>query len=101
MIIYNITTLVSWPIHEEWKKWLKEEFLPEIFATGLFSHYQLVKLMEVNEEDGVTYAIQLYSKSNSDFKSFRDKHLRDFQIKERDAWGDNVCSFSSLMEVIN
>lgn len=101
MIIYNITTLVSWPVHEIWKEWLMEEYLPQIMNTQLFSHHQVVRLMEVNEEEGPTYAVQLYLNSVADFNSYKEKHLRKFQQKEKDAWGDYATSFASLMEVIN
>lgn len=101
MIIYNITTLVSWPIHEEWKEWLISEYLPELMTTKLFSHFQVVRLIEVNEEEGPTYAVQLYLKNASDFALYRDNHLERFQEKEKNAWGDYATSFASLMEVIN
>lgn len=101
MIIYNVTTLVSWPIHEEWREWLINEYLPALMTTQLFSHFQVVRLMEVNEEEGPTYAVQLYLKNASDFYLYREKHLRKFQQQEKDAWGDYATSFASLMEVIN
>lgn len=101
MIIYNITTLVSWPIHEEWREWMANEFLPAVLSTQLFTHHQMVRLMEVNEEDGPTYAVQLYLKNASDFNSYREKYLRSFQEIEKLMWGDDATSFASLMEVIN
>ena len=70
-------------------------------ATELFSHFQVVRLMEVNEDEGPTYAVQLYLKNVSDFRTYRDKHLETFQQREKDAWGDYATSFASLMEVIN
>ena len=100
MIIYNITTLVSWPIHEEWKDWMITEFLPEILATKLFTHYQMVRLMEVDEEEGPTYAVQLYLKNADDFNTYREQHLEGFRNKEK-IWGGFATSFASLMEVIN
>jgi len=101
MIIYNITTLVSWPIHDAWKEWMMNEYIPELMGTSLFSHFQVVRLMEVDEDEGPTYALQLYLKDNSHFNSYRGKHLDHFQKKEKNAWGDYVTSFASLMEVIN
>ena len=101
MIIYNITTLVSWPVHDDWKEWLFTEYLPGLMETKLFAHFQVVRLKEVNEDEGPTYAVQLYLKSNADFESYREKYLRKFQQIEKDAWGDYATSFASLMEVIN
>jgi Domain of unknown function (DUF4286) len=101
MIIYNITTLVSWPIHDDWRNWMMDEYLPELLATKLFTHFQMVRLMEVNEDEGPTYAVQLYMNDTTDFNSYRDKHLEWFQQKEKAAWGDYATSFASLMQVIN
>jgi hypothetical protein len=101
MIIYNITTQVNWPIHESWRKWLIEEHLPAIMGTALFTRYQLVKLMEVEEEEGATYAIQLYTDDLRKFEKFRDDHLLRVQQREKESWGDDIFSFGSLMEVIN
>lgn len=101
MIIYNITTKIAWPIHNEWKEWLFGEQLPTIMATGLFDRYQLVQLLEVDEEDGPTYALQLYSESLQNIDAYREKHLDELERMERELWGDGIISFRSLMEVIN
>lgn len=101
MIIYNVTTLVSWPVHEEWRSWMVNEYLPALLSTNLFTHYQMVRLLEVNEEEGATYAVQLYMNSKKEFILYQDMHLRAFQKMERAAWGDNATSFASLMEVVN
>ena len=93
MIIYNITTQVSWAVHDGWKRWFTDEYLPSLLGTGLFTHYQLVRLMEVNEEEGATYAVQLYSKDSETFEAFRNNYLPDLQEKERTEWGDNTFSF--------
>ena len=101
MTIYNITTQVAWAIHDRWKQWLIEEALPEMLSTGLFTHFQLVRLIEVNEEEGPTYAVQLYSTGAAELNLFRKNHLPEFDKNERGKWGDSICSFKSVMEVIN
>lgn len=101
MIVYNITTHVSWPIHDDWRTWLMEEFIPTVLGTALFTHYQFVRLIEVDEEDGATYALQLYSSDVQKFGEFRNKFLPYLQQKEKERWGNSAVSFGSLMEVIN
>lgn len=101
MIIYNITTLVSWPIHNDWKEWMINEQIPAMLSTRLFTHYRMVKLMEVNEDEGPTYAVQLYLNNIANFNLYREKYLEEFRQKEQKAWGDYATSFASLMEVIN
>jgi hypothetical protein len=101
MIIYNITTLVSWSIHEDWQDWITNEFLPKVMATELFMRFQVVRLLEVNEEEGPTYAVQLYAEDREKFEAYREKHLRRFQQMEQEAWGDYATSFASLMKIVN
>ncbi|MBO9571188.1 MAG: DUF4286 family protein [Chitinophagaceae bacterium] len=101
MIIFNITTKISWEVHEQWKTWLINEQVPQILATGLFEQYQLVHLYEMDDEDGPTYALQLYSSSQDNLDSYRTDHIHRFEKKERDLWGDSFVSFHSVMRVIN
>jgi len=77
------------------------EFLPKVMATELFMRFQVVRLLEVNEEEGPTYAVQLYAEGKEKFETYREKHLRHFQQMEKEAWGDYATSFASLMKIVN
>lgn len=101
MIIYNITTQVTADAEDNWKRWLREEYLPAIDATGLLSSHQLVQLLELEQEEGATYAVQLYFENMQRFAEFRADHLSELEEMERRRWRDDVVSFASLMEVIN
>jgi hypothetical protein len=101
MFIYNVTSKVSWQIHERWLAWLINEHIPEVLMTGCFLRYQLVRLQEVDDIDGPTYAVQYYLET----REMYDDYIRDFAAVLRDKsvrhWGDQVIAFRTLMEVIN
>ena len=101
MIIYNITTQVSWPAHEQWKKWMMDERLPEMIDTGIFSRYQLVRVLEVDDSEGPMYAVQLYVNELSSISEYKEKYMQQMEHVEKKLWGSQIYSFSSLMEVIN
>lgn len=101
MILYNITTHVTWTVLPEWKDWLLQTHLPAILATKLFTRHQLVRLLEVDEEQGITFALQLYAKNASDFKEYRERFEAAMERKSKERWGNGTLSFSSVMEVIN
>lgn len=101
MIIYNVTTLVSWRVHEAWKSWMLGSCIPSMLATGIFSHHQLVRLLEVDETEGATYALQLYVKENSSINDYKQLHHPSIEQQEKALWGDEILSFASLMRVIN
>src|SRR4051812_43707164 len=58
MIIYNVTVKVAHPIAAEWLRWMKDEHMPDILATGLFIESRLCRLLEQDETDGITYSAQ-------------------------------------------
>jgi hypothetical protein len=101
MIIYNVTTQVTWAIHERWKAWLLTQHLNVIFSTGIFSHHQLVRLLGVDDHYGPTYALQLYVNEHCSIDEYKSKHLHAIEQQEKTLWGDEAYSFSTLMEVIN
>lgn len=101
MTIYNITTQVAWQVHEEWKNWMINERIPDLIATGIFSHYQLVRVIEVDDAEGPMYAVQLYLHESCSISDYKNKFSETMEKHEKALWGNQVFSFSSLMEVIN
>ena len=101
MLIYNITSKVSWYVHDEWLRWMIATYIPRVMKTGLFVNYQLVKLLDTDEIEGPTYAVQYYI----DNRDLYDEFVQVFADGLRDngiaLWGDQVIAFRTLMEVIN
>lgn len=100
MTVFNTTTQVVWEIHDSWKEWLINEQIPAIMQTGLFSNYQLLRLKEVDETEGPTYAMQLYTLSDTEMLQYRETFHEKFEKKSQLLWGDAAFSFSSVMEVV-
>jgi Domain of unknown function (DUF4286) len=101
MIITNITTQVSWTMKDEWLKWLRDEHLPSLMSTGCFTHYRIVQVLEVPDDDGPTYAVQLFTEKMESVDRFREQFLVELEKKERAKWSGHAFSFRTLMEVIN
>lgn len=101
MIIYNVTIQVTWTIHDEWLRWLKEIHIPKILGTGCFFEYRIVKLLEVEEDEGPTYAIQFHASTMSNYQHFIKKHEALIGQQFYEKWREQVVAFSSLMEVVH
>ncbi len=101
MIIYNVTSKVSWPIHDAWFEWMKLIHIPEIMQTGLFEKNHFCRILDVEEDEGPTYTVQFFAES----RDHVDKYIANFATGLRqdafDKWGDQFFSFRTLMEVIN
>lgn len=100
MYLYNITYLVSHTINQAWLEWMKQEHVPAMLSSGLFTHHSIMRLMEVDQTEGITYACQFYAESYSNYK----KYITDFAPaliqQAKDQWGDQVMSFRTLMETV-
>lgn len=101
MLIYNVTSKVAWPIHESWVQWMKEVHIPEVMSTGCFLKYQLVRLLETDEEEGPTYAIQYYADNRIAYDNYISKYAPPLRQKTLDAWGNQFIAFRSIMEIID
>lgn len=100
MILYNITYMVSHPIHEEWLVWMKTIHIPEIMSSGLFERNQLLKLLEVDEQEGVTYAVQFYADSLQQYNTYITNHAPALRLKANQKWGDQVLGYRTIMEIV-
>src|SRR5689334_21696192 len=73
MIVFNTTMKVGTGIHIAWLQWQKEQHIPEIMDSGLFTDYKFFRLLEQDEQDGITYVLQFYCSGYDDYKKYRDE----------------------------
>ena len=101
MFIYNVTVQVDKNIAEQWLNWLQQEHIPELMSTGCFSHAQVVKLLNVDESEAITYAIQYYSASSELIDKYLNEYATEIRNKTVAKWSDRFVAFRTIMEVIN
>ena len=101
MIIYNITCKVDWTVHDRWIAWVKEVYLPQMFGTTLFYHGQLVKLLDTDETDGPTYALQLYAHSIENYRLFLTSKQTEPLRRLHNQWQQSVVTFGSVMQLVD
>ncbi|HTB99808.1 MAG TPA: DUF4286 family protein [Ferruginibacter sp.] len=101
MFIYNITTKVTWTIHDEWIEWMKEIHTLEVVNTGCFTNVTILRLLDIDENEGPTYAVQYLAESKALYNRYIEKFAPTFRQELFDKWGDNFIAFRSLMQVVN
>ena len=100
MLIYNVTVKVNWAMHNEWLLWMQHEHMKDVVATGCFTRSQLLRLLEIDETDGPTYATQYYTECKSDYDRYIENHSTFMRQKTFDKWEDQFVAFRSLMEIV-
>ena len=101
MFIYNVTTKVDPAVHEAWVTWMKEIHIPEIMLSGCFTSFQFVRLLELDDSEGPTYAVQFRSESKAAYNLYLEKYANKLRNDVYTKWGNKVISFRSLMQVVH
>ena len=101
MIIYNITINVNWSIHDDWLQWLKQEYIPTILQTGCFSESKILRLLEIDDEEGPTYAIQFHAAAVAAYEVYINQYAAPINQQALEKWGDQIIAFRSVMEVLH
>lgn len=99
--IYNVTIKVDWSITEEWLQWMKEVHMPEMVQTGCFENSRLLRLMEVDDSDGPTYAAQFTAPGKEEYNRYVTDFAEALRKKSYEKWGDRFIAFRSVMEVVH
>lgn len=99
-LVYNVTIKVSHAIQADWLRWMQEEHLDEVVATGCFTQARLLHLIESDDEEGVTYAAQYEAVSRDDYDRYIREHADALRKKGYDRWGDGFIAFRTLMQVL-
>jgi hypothetical protein len=101
MIVYNITIQVNWGIHNDWLPWMKGVHIPEVMDTGMFTHHRMLKLLDMDETDGPTYAIQFFTSHREKYDYYIEQFADELREKSMTLWSDQFHAFRTLMEVVD
>jgi hypothetical protein len=101
MFIYNVTTRVDNSIKNEWLTWVQEVHIPEIINTGCFTEATVLRLLETDDSDGPTYAVQYRTESKAKYNLYVEKFASTMRQKVFEKWSDNIIAFNSLLQVIH
>lgn len=99
-VIYNVTTAVIPSIESEWLQWMKDVHIPEVLGTGCFERHQFVKLIDLEDQEHATYAVQYYAQDKSSYDEYMSRYAVVLRKAVREKWGENAMSFATLMAIV-
>jgi len=98
MVLYNVTVNIDQAIEREWLTWMKQEYLPELMATGLPSASTILRLLTEVENGGVTYTVQCFFNEMEDYVTYQKLHLNRLETKHHKRYQNQYVSFQTLLE---
>ena len=99
-ILYNVTVKVDHEIHNDWLHWMKRVHVPAVMETGMFIEYKICRLLGVDEEDGITYAVQYLCPNMTTYQLYQKKHAYDLQKDHTERYEGKFVAFRTLMKVV-
>ena len=100
MLLYNITVGIDKDIEETWLDWIKENFLPRIMATGLFSDSKVYKILHDEGDGSISYSIQLFSERIQNVNYYLQAHAPDLIEEHRQKFLNQHVVFQTLLEEV-
>ena len=101
MIIYNVTIQLEEAIHQQWLDWLQGIHIPEVIGTGCIIKANVVRMLEVDDSEGPTYAIQYFAESKAMYDKYIELHAPEMRQRSFDKWGNRFIAFRSVMQVVD
>lgn len=101
MYIYNVTIQLAWSIHDKWVVWMKTKHIPEVMQTGCFADFRFVRVLDVDETEGPTYATQYMAATREHYDRYINEFAGALRQDALNEWGDQFAGFRSLMQVVN
>ena len=68
-------------------------------STGLFTDSRLMRLLEQDDSEGITYAVQLTCRTMSEYELYKKDHAPRLRLEHHQRFPDNVA-FRSVLELI-
>jgi hypothetical protein len=101
MIVYSVTVNVEDSIHLDWLSWMKNQHIPDVMNTGIFTAYRMLKVHSRDkEEEGFTYNIQYSCPSMADLHRYQAHHAPALQKEHSDRYKDKFVAFRTLLEEV-
>ena len=101
MIIYNVTVKVDHGIIEDWTNWMRSTHIPDVMNTGHFLEYRFCRLLDQDETDGFTYAIQYLASSRENIEKYWERDAPRLQNEHSERYKERFVAFRTLLEVID
>lgn len=101
MILYNVTVNIDKDVADEWLQWMKDVHIPEVLATGMFIENKIFRMLEEEDNGGITYAIQYFADSMENIQQYQINFAPALQAKVSLKYPDKFVVFRTLLESVD
>ena len=100
MVVYNVTVKIDNAAKEDWLRWMREDHIPKVMATGAFLSYRLNRVLSLEDTDGTTFAIQYLCADMSTLHHYQVHQAPTLQKEHAERYKDQFVAFRTVLEVL-
>lgn len=100
MLLYNVTVNIDKDAETEWLQWVKQQQIPAIMDTGLFTGHKLYRLVNEEYNDGTTYAMQFFARTLDDVEKYLTEFAPVMAARLQESFKDRHVAFQTLLESV-
>ena len=101
MLIYNVTINIDDSVHDDWLNWMRDKHIPDMLATGKFSHAKMTKVLVDEEMGGTSYSIQYTTKDRKTLDAYYKEDAERLRKDGMKLFADKFVAFRTELEVIS
>ncbi|MBW8242949.1 DUF4286 family protein [Muricauda oceani] len=101
MLIYNVTINIDESVHDQWLDWMKDKHIPDMLATGKFSHAKMVRVLVEEDMGGITYSIQYTTQSRDTLEAYYKEDAEHLRAQAQRMFPNKFVAFRTELEVIS
>ena len=98
MLLYNVTFGIDKQIEQEWLLWMRENYIPGIMITGLFTEHKIYKVLTHDDETSVSYSVQCFAPSIENVLLYLNEFAPKLVEIHRARFKDQHVAFNTLLE---
>lgn len=98
-VLYNVTIGINPAKIEEWKRFMREDHLPKIFASNCFESYRMCRIVD-EQADSTTIAVQYIAHSMEDLQKYHENHAPKLQQEHLAKFGGDAVAYRSVLSIL-
>ncbi len=99
MILYNVTVGIDSDVEQEWIQWMREEHIPKVMETNMFTTFEMYKILSHDDEDA-SYSIQYKAESMDHLDSYLNGPGPSLIKEHIDRFKDKHVAFRTVLEKV-
>lgn len=101
MIIYNVTINIEDDVHDEWLSWMKDKHIPDVLATGKFTHAKMTRVLVEEEMGGTSYSVQYTCPDKKTLERYYQENATALRSDGLKRFANKFVAFRTELEVIS